>query len=326
MKATNETNGHESEFQVEGEIITSSYNHRGRITQEKSSVCKKPFVVARKGRSWKIRTADLDFETPFFEEMGCDGNAIYKLRQFDEEALRQKHGHLKNARTASGRIFPCSHPLGMDGDDVFPLWLAFCSSEYLATRSDEQIVSPGYLLDVFSKQPVPPHVLMPAKWQFDNSSFVSKIDWFSEGKELGWSNDDVVEIQSYPPPFDAGGFLYGSFETTKWTEFSGMKLPGGFKLDVFMPNQMLLHPDPTQGELCLSWNIEAKVNAVRSLEKFSCLPELTRKTLITDGRFRGGCCPDGLLSYGSAVWMTEEEVEAKNREHGVKCEKQTSQA
>src|SRR5450631_4058223 len=105
MKIPNPINGHEPEFQVEGEIIVSSYNHRGRITQEKSPVCKKPFVVARKGRLWKIRTADLDFETPFFEEMGCDGATIYKLFQYDEEQLRQKHGDLKNALSATGQIF-----------------------------------------------------------------------------------------------------------------------------------------------------------------------------------------------------------------------------
>lgn len=325
MQTASQTNGQEPEFQAEGEIVCSSFNSRGQINREQHIVSQKPFVVARKGRQWKIRTADLNFETPFFEETGCDGRTIYKLHQYDEEALRRKHGDLKNAFTANGRIFPCGHPLGMDGDCVYPLWLAFCSSNYFSSRNDGRIVSPGYLLDVFSTKSVPLHLLMPATWQFDDSPFASKVEWFSEGKELGWSGDDAVEIQSYPPPFDAGGFLYGSFETTKWMEFSGMKLPGGFRLDVFMPNQMQLHPDPAQGELCLTWNIEAKVNVVHPPENFSCLPELTRKTLITDGRFRGGCNPNGMLSYGSSSWMTEEEVEAKNRQHGVKCEKQTTQ-
>jgi len=49
---------------------------------------------------------------------------------------------------------------------------------------------------------------------------------------------------------------------------------------------------------------------------------LTKTAIITDGRYRGGCCPDSWLSYGSSTWMTEEEVEAKNKQHGVKCEKQ----
>ena len=325
MHTMSQPKDQEPEFQADGEIIISSYQHRGRVTREVSSTSKKPFVVARKGRQCKIRTTDLDFETPFFEEMSCDGMALYKLHEYDENALRQKHGDLKDALTASGRIFPCSHPLGMDSSYIYSLWLTFCSSDYFSTRSDGRIVSPGYLLGCFSKQPVPPHLLIPAKWQFDDSPFVSKVEWFSEGKEMGFSPDDKVEIQSYPPPYDAGGFLYASFETTSWTKFSGMKLPSGFRLDVFMPNRIQLHPDPTQGELCLLWSIEAKVNAVRPLEKFSCLPELTRKTLIIDGRFGCSSSCDGLLSYGSYSWMTEEEVEAKNRQHGVKCEKQTTQ-
>jgi len=325
MQTTNKFGGQEPEFQAEGEIVYSSFGNRGRITQEKRTVSKKPFVVARKGRLWKIRTADLDFETPFIEEMGCDGTVIYKLHQFDEEILRQKRGDLKGALTASGRIFPCGHPLGMDGDLVYPLWLAFCSSDYFSTRRDGRIVSPGFLHDHFPKKPIPPHLPMPAKWQFNDLSFVSKVDWFSEGKELGFSDSGGVEIQSYPPPFDRGGFLYGSFETTKWAEFSGMKLPGGFRLDVFAPNQMQLHPDPTQGELCKTWSLEATVNTVSPLNNFSCLPELTRVTMMTDGRFLGGCNPDGLLTYKNHAWLTEEEVETKNKKFGAICEKQIPQ-
>ena len=184
MQTMSQPKDQEPEFQAEGEIIISSYQHRGRVTREVSSVSKKPFVVARQGRQWKIRTSDLDFETPFFEETGCDGAALYKLHQYDEEVLRQKHGDLKNSYTANGRIFPCGQPLGMDGDCVYPLWLAFCSSHYFSTRNDGRIVSPGYLLDCFSKQPVPPHLLMPAKWQFDDSPFVSKVECRGRAKPV----------------------------------------------------------------------------------------------------------------------------------------------
>lgn len=324
MQTMSQPKVQDPEFQAEGEIIVSSYQQLGRVTREVASTTKKPFIVSRKGRQWKIQTEDLDFETPFLEEIGCDGTTLYKLHQYDEEALRKKHGDLKGTLTASGRIFPCGHLLGMDSDYIYPLWLAFCSSHYLSTRNDRRIVSPGYLLDHFSKQPVPPHLLIPAKWQFSDSPFVSKVEWFSEGKEMGYSPDGKIEVHSYPPPYDAGGFLYASFEATSWAEFSGMRLPSGFRMDVFMPNQIQLHPDPAQGELCLLWSLEAKVNAVRPLGNFSYFPELTRKALITDGRFRGGCDPNSLLTYGSSSWMTEEEVEAKNRQHGVKCEKQTT--
>jgi len=325
MQTIYKFSGQEPEFQAEGEVVYSVFGDRGRLTQEKRLISKGPFVVARKGRLWKIRITNLDCEDPFFEEMGFDGMAIYKLHQYDEEILRQRLGDSKNRISASGRIFPCSHLLGMAGELLFPVWLAFCSSDYFSTRRDERIVSPGFLLETFSRRPVPLHVLMPAKWKWEGHAFVSRIDWFSEGKELGFSDSGGVEIQSYPPPFDRGGFLYGSFETTKWTEFSGMKLPGGFRLDVFAPNQMQLHPDPTQGELCKTWSLEATVNAVGPLKNFFCLPELTRVTSMTDGRFRDDRYPGGSLRYESHAWLTEEAIEAKNKKFGVICEKQIPQ-
>lgn len=299
MQTLNQSSSYEPEFQAEGEII---------LTGEKSSGNKKPFIVARKGRQWKIRTTELNFETPFFQEMGCDGTTIYELFQYDEDVLYRKRRDLKNALTATGRIYPGSHPLGVDCSYSYPLWLAFCSSDYFSSRKDSLIISPETL-----ERDECQGKSKPAKWRLNESSLPSRVEWYSKGKDYG-----------FPPPFD-GEYVSDTFEVTGWCEFSKTCLPGSFELKMYFPNHLQEHPDPAQGEFCLLQCIVANVKSIQRLPSFSSLPELTRKTLIIDGRFRGGCNPDGLLSYGSSVWMTMDEVEAKNNQFGVKCEKQIPQ-
>ena len=310
MKIPNQTNGHEPEFQVEGEIIESSHNHRGRISREKDIVAHKYFSLARKGKQWKIRATSLKSDAIEYEETGCDGTVIYELRQMNEEICRQEQGELTaGCLTAHGSIRHGNFPTGLNSGPFFPLWLAFCSSDYFVSRKDGRIVSPE-----FSEGDNRSRMVKPAQWQLNGSSLPSKVEWYLGGKDRG-----------YPPPFD-GVFLNNCFEVVSWNEFYGLQLPGRFELKIFFPNHLLATPDPTQGELCLLGVTEANVKSIQPLSGFSCLPELTRKTLVIDGRFRCSSSCDGLLSYGSSSWMTEEEVEAKNRQHGVKCEKQTAQA
>jgi hypothetical protein len=304
----------EPQCQAEGEIVYSVFGDRGRLTREKHMIYKKRFVVARKGQEWKIRTSALN-EAIEYEETGCDGLRFFELRQMNEEKIRQERGELSpNCRTTSGWVRYGKFPAGMDSSMVFPLWLAFCSTDYFHHHREGRIVSPEFPQDaMFCQKAVPAFHARSAKWQLNRSFLPSKIEWRLEGKEYG-----------FPPPFD-GEFLSASFEVLQWGEFLGLQLPTNFELKTFFPNNFQLHPDPTQGELCQSWLIEAKVHCFHDLSDFSCLPVLTKTAIITDGRYHGGCCPDGWLSYGSSTWMTEEEVEAKNKQHGVKCEKQIPQ-
>jgi hypothetical protein len=323
MHNSNQTNGQEPEFQVDGEIVYSSSNRSGRIQGEKQIVSTKQFVVARKGQQWKIRTTSLNDDAIEYAEMGCDGVMLYELRQLDEDQIRQAHGGLNpDSITTHGWVRHGGFPVGLDLDLIYPLWLAYCSSDYFASLKDDRIVSPAFLLDNHSStRSIPSNLPLPAKWKLNDSSFVSKVDWYSEGKEFGFAgeNGDTLQIQTYPPPYDAG-YLYGTFETTDWIDFPGLRLPGSFALKAFFPNRIQVLPDPAQGEFCVAYAIYTKAEAVQPLKDFSCLPKLTQKTLITDGRFRGGCCPGSLLSYESSSWMTEEEVEAKAKSLGIEIE------
>ena len=306
MPASSQGLSQEPEFQVEGSIVYAT-NIRG-VKRAQS----KPFVVARKGPQWKIRTTNLYDPDPHHAETGSDGSNFYELHQFDENALRQKHGDLKNSYTARGWVRHGSFPVGLDSGLIYPLWLAYCSSDYFASLKDNRIVSPAWLLDnhVSTQSPIPSNLPLPAKWKFNDSAFVSEVQWHSEGKELTFAPETLdakVEIQTYPPPYDAG-YLYASFETTDWLDYSRLRLPRSFALKTFSPN---LTADPAFGEFLILYGIDAKVETVRPLKNFSCLPELTRRTLITDTRFKAFPGSKEFLCYGNSSWINEQDIEVK---------------
>jgi hypothetical protein len=163
---------------------------------------------------------------------------------------------------------------------------------------------------------------LPAKWKLNDSNFISEIAWYSDGKELGAENGTNnrlhYRLHTLPPPFDSG-FLRASFETTDWVDFNGMRLPGIFMVKIYFPSQ-------TTGKCDVSYAIDAKVQAVHPLHNFSFLPELTKKTRITDTRYRLGTSCGTHPTYAGLSWMTEEEVEAKCKSLGMKYEKQTLQS
>jgi len=181
--------------------------------------------------------------------------------------------------------------------------------------NDNRVVPPLFVPENFFTGPIPKRFDLPAKWKLNSSSFISEIDWFSEGKYAVSGRDGTQRLDKYPPPFD-GGFLHASFETTDWTNFSGMLLPESFSLKVFAPNYKDYQSEG-KTNLDLIYTIAANVETVRSLSNFSCMPALTTKTLITDSRLFLGERP---ISYASATnWDTEEGMKTKlhNKELGL---------
>lgn len=321
MQFSNQTSGQEPEFQVEGQIIYSA-EIRGPSGKEQVKHSRH-FVVARKGQQWKIRTTNLDEDHRFaygieYNEMGCDGTKIYELKSFDEN--NPEISKIKNIITAQGRVRPGNTLAGLDIDLIYPLWIAYCSSDYFLSRQANRMAAPLFNVGNFLTEAVPPALDLPVKWKLDDSKFISEIAWHSEGTYLH-EEDGTSRFEKYPPPFDVG-FLHANFETTDWINFSEMLILGGFVLKVFAPNW----PGEGEAKCVVAYTIDAKVQTVHPLQNFSCLPELTRKTGITDTRYRLGNCSGCLLHYGSSSsWDTEEEIEAKLKSRGIEYEKQTSQ-
>jgi len=316
MQISNHSNGQEPEFQVEGNIIYSA-EIRGPSGKEQVKHSRH-FVVARKGQQWKIRTTNLnegsDFNAIAYDEMGCDGAKIFELKQFNENS--PGISNVKNIISTQGRVRHGNALSGLNIDLIYPVWIAYCSSSHFLSRNDNRIAAPLFMTGDSLGVIVPPTLSLPARWKLNDSNFVSEITWQSEGKELAEENG-TYKLHTLPPPFDSG-FLRASFETKDWVDFNEMRLPGIFAVKIYFPNQMT-------GKFDVSCVIDAKVQAVHPLLNFSFLPELTKKTRITDTRYRLGNNCGGLLTYGSLSWMTEEEVEAKCKSLGIIYEKQTSQ-
>jgi hypothetical protein len=316
MQIPIQTNVQEPEFQVEGKIIYFTGPHCPSGTEQVKH--SRHFVVARKGQQWKIRTTNLDKDSIVdcmeYNEMGCDGGKIFELRQFDENS--PEISNVKNIITAQGRVRHGNALVGLEIDLIYPLWIAYCSSNHFLSRKDNRIATPLFIIGDSFLDTVPPTLSLPAEWKLNDSNFITEIAWHSEGKELGIENG-TYRLHTLPPPFDSG-FQRASFETTDWVDFNGMRLPGIFSVKNYFPSQ-------TTGKCDVSYAIDAKVQAVHPLHNFSFLPELTKKTRIADTRYRLSNSCDALPTYASLTWMTEEEVEAKYTSMGIQYEKQTSQ-
>ena len=315
MKISNQVECEEPGFQVNGNLVYST-DIRGSTGNEKIKHFRS-FQVVRKGEQWKIRTANLKedqfFNATDYDEMGCDGTRIFDLKSFDENHpnISKREGRI----TAQGRVRQDEVPHGLDDGFIYPLWLAYCSSNYFLNQNDNRVAAPLFMTEDSLQGAVSPVFKLPAEWRLNDSNFVSEIAWQSEGKALV-SENGACRLIALLPPFDSG-YLMASFKTTDWIKLCRLTMPAVFAMKAFFPNWKTKNCE-------ISYIIEGRVKTIHPLQEFSFLPELTKKTLITDTRYRlsGGC---GHLSYGSLSWMNEQEIEAKCKSLGIQYEKQTTQ-
>lgn len=134
MQNSNQTNGQEPAFQVEGTIDYFTGPHCPPGTEKiKHS---RRFVVARKGEQWKIRTTNLHEDAVVmgidYDEMGCDGTNICELKSFDEN--NPEISNIKSIITAQGRVRPGTALVGLEIDLIYPLWIAYCSSSHFLSE------------------------------------------------------------------------------------------------------------------------------------------------------------------------------------------------
>ena len=319
MQPLKTTNGPKPEFQVEGDIVylTEIRRNSGAEPLKHS----RHFLVTRRGQQWKIRATNIETDRfaygNAYDEMGCNGTVTYEVKNFDE--TNPKIGGVKDIITAHGRVRFGSEPVAFGTDFFLPLWLAYCSSDYFSSAKDDRIIAPLFTARNYFTETVPRTLALPAKWELNSSNFISKIEWRSEGEYLH-EDDKGSRIEKYSPPFDAG-FLHATFETKDWFKFSEILVPGSFVLKVFAPSWL----NASEPKCVLSYAVEAKVRAVHPSRDFSSLPELTKRTRITDTRFRLGSSCENHPTYASVAWMTDREVETKCQSLGMKYEKQTAQ-
>jgi len=307
---------HAQQFQAEGTITCFVFNKNNKVENK----IEKRFIVDSSGVQWKIHTFDVGEANAqnsvyLYTEAGYDGTNIFYL-QMDDTNKAGLYG-LKNFLTeknfcpATGRVLKADSPPCLELDYVYPVWLAYCSFSYLSNHIGGKIVAPVWSQSGSYSRP-PPKTEEVAKWDLNSSSFVKKMEWFSDGTFTVTDHDGSNKTIKMPPPYD-NGFLQASMETVSETNFNGMLLPQQYVIKTFFPNW------DSKGDTNLNIITSFVVNldAVRAVTDFSCFPALNIKTLVKDYRVSINNNNDPVSYVSTTNWNTEKEVEAKLHNAGL---------
>jgi hypothetical protein len=158
----------------------------------------------------------------------------------------------------------------------------------------------------------PPKAEEVAKWDLNSSSFIKKMEWFSDGTFTLADHDGSVKTAKMPPPYD-NGFVQASMETVSETNFDGMLLPQQYVIKTFFPNWNLAG----NTNLNIITSFVVNLDAVRAVTDFSCFPALNTKTLVKDYRVLINNDNDPVSYVSTTNWNTEKEVEAKLHNSGL---------
>ncbi len=271
----------EISFEAEGTVTyTTGTNSQNFYTHTKR------FIVTRNGDIWKIRTIPEKAERTgpagpiaesidLYYEMAFDGKNLFTLTQQDPRKVSA-------GIIAQGRVEQTNSPPCMDIFSFYPVWLAYCSAPYFTSLHGDEAVSPRFapgneFLNELNK-PVT-RVPLPAKWNLHDQSFITDVSWYSDGNFEAHDVDGTVSIEKYPAPYNTG-YLQGRFTILAWTNWNRVSLPSSFSLAAYRP----AYPSGAAAHLDVNYTVTGTLERIRRIDKFSPVPELAQKTLITDWR------------------------------------------
>jgi len=277
-------------FEAEGTLVYETYHTHDLYSNTKH------FVITRQGNLWKIRTTNIveernGVETPAgdqieaYSEMGFDGTNIYNLKMDNEQKALAGFSRATiqsgNYALAQGRVDKAEAPPYLDFELQYPVWLAYCSGAYFQNLNSDQAVPPTLgERDFLNERAVP--IKAAAKWNMDGKNFVKDVSWYNDGTFIGYLGGGKTMAGKYPPPYDKP-FVDRRFEVLSWTNWNGASIPSSFRIAVY-------HPDyPTNGPATLttSFTFRGTLEQIRTVDKFSPVPELVTKTIISDFRSAG---------------------------------------
>jgi RNA polymerase sigma factor (sigma-70 family) len=288
-------------FEAEGTLTYEiALNSGGSYTDTKH------FIVARDGKIWKIRTITEKQErtgsgnpipdsVDLYYEMGFDRTNIYTLEQQDKDKILTTipANETNKWSFALGRVEKADSPPGMDIYKIYPVWLAYCSAPYFKNLDGDKAVSPtsnprDFLTEVIIRKQ------QPAKWNLNDKFFLKEVSWFSDGNvEAHWP-DGRTTIEKYQPPYDKP-FIETRFENFSWTNWNGISMPSSFKIVTYWPD----YTSTNVARFKVAATYTGTLEQIRNKDKFSPVPELTTRTLITDWRMKPRNSRDNIHAYVS---------------------------
>jgi hypothetical protein len=229
--------------------------------------------------------------------MGFDGTNIYTLDQQDLEKIKSgmPAETIRSGKyvSAEGRVEKADSPPGMDIYEIYPVWLAYCSAPYFKNLNGNKAVSPTYATRDFLTEAIT-RKQQSAKWNLNNKFFLKDVLWFSDGNvEAHWP-DGRTTIEKYQPPYDKS-FVETRFENLSWTNWNGVSMPSSFKIVTYVPD----YTSTNVARFKVAVTYTGTLEQIRDKNKFSPVPELTTRTLITDSRIKQKRRTDVPASYVS---------------------------
>jgi len=196
------------------------------------------FTVVAEDCKWRIRTKRFDESVDFFEAGSTDGKQIYLLASHTNitlEAIAELKDPVKAAEldVAFAQITPGEVPHFRSAEQICILWLAYASSCYFATRTNDQI-EPVYWFggEYFFNR----GLTVPGNWQIEKASphLPSRVVFFNDGflRAMDRGRTPVITPNS---GVYAKGFTNAVYQVTQFSEVNSFKLPSEFTLSTYRP-------------------------------------------------------------------------------------------
>lgn len=300
--------------------LTWTVYYKGNVFKRVS----REFEVRTLGVEWSIRTdVKKGNQAGRYDEAYFDGTNLFSLTKFENA-----HGGVDD----SVGVVELSEVPDFRPSAVSPVWLAFCSGNYLGQRTDGRIAPVWELPRDSVKDPAYPIL---AKWQFTDShkSVPKSVVFWNRGQvwDLGGTplkglagskqatnnpsrSNELIGVNlkavfhAAPNPFTSG-YTNAIYEVLATTNVGSRVLPLHFILTRFGPRRS----GPPPSELLTMWTIEGRVMTVSTAEERPRFdPDTSLRTIVTDQRIRKkypAITMDARYLAQNGMWLTERGLE-----------------
>jgi hypothetical protein len=212
--------GRSQDFVVEGTVTHSQFGHLPREESWR-------FSARTEGESWSASV--LPTRESHWSQIMAIGNprGVFVIMEFSP-ALRGRTVNTSQALVMSNTV-----PTSLLAPEVGPIWLVYLSRNYM--EQPPRRIPPPVPFNVAGGASLPnfePYSL-EAHWEYDPTTrFIRRLVTLDDGKERALLGGKLVEVGTYPPPFNKG-FTNLVFEVLSHEKYEGQMFPKKSQLDVF---------------------------------------------------------------------------------------------
>jgi hypothetical protein len=291
-------------FLAEGVYSTVLYGTTGDVQKSISG----SFLVRVEGTKWKIRTTRSDEILDYFEAGSDDMQQIYLLGSHTNctalaVAERKDSQGVRELEKAFGRVQLGSVPHFNDAEAICILWLAYASSSYFSSRTNNHI-EPVYWFggqSFFDQK-----ITLPGEWVLEKDSpyLPIRVVYFNDGFTRGLNGSGAPQVVPNQAPWQ-NGYTNAVYYVERSSEVGQRRIPSSFTLDIFRPKPT----GKSSTDLLLSRAFEFTLTNTPpwdGIENF--IPSIPGRTYLKDRRFAHSGIAVDLGYVVSNRWPTMSDV------------------